>query len=204
MRYNKTGDYHWPEIEKENSNVVITKAGNLTEAVVGKGPFGFQSSIEVAAGEVYIINMGLLYNEYPNYARTFKQCLVKSDYQLENDECILTPKSCKKGISFSIWEKVHYKTDIFNVYKEHEKQYIFSTGGDYDYAKSKAYPGMAVYHQGMNLVAVVSTGDDVWSLSVTGQLMNETWANIGVTWEPHKSDPKLDWDKRGGLTVRAA
>jgi hypothetical protein len=45
-------------------------------------------------------------------------------------------------------EKVHYKTDVFNVYKEHDKQYIFSTGGDYDYSKSKAYPGMAIYHQG--------------------------------------------------------
>ena len=93
----------------------------------------------------------------------------------------MTPKNCHDGVSFSIWEKVHYKTDVFNVYKEHDRQYIFSTGGDYDYDQKKAYPGMALYHQGMNLVAVVSTGDDVWSLSVTGQLLNETWANIGVT-----------------------
>ena len=114
----------------------------------------------------------------------------------------MTPKNCHDGVSFSIWEKVHYKTDVFNVYKEHDRQYIFSTGGDYDYDQKKAYPGMALYHQGMNLVAVVSTGDDVWSLSVTGQLLNETWANIGVTWEPHKLQPGLAWAERGGLTVR--
>jgi hypothetical protein len=53
----------------------------------------------------------------------------------------------------------------------------------------------------MDLVAVVSTGNDVWSLSVTGQLLNETWANIGVTWEPHSMEKGLEWDKRGGLTV---
>ena len=129
--------------------------------------------------------------------------MVKTNYRNYPDECILTPKKCSHGISFSIWEKVHYKTDIFNVYREHDRQYIFSTGGDYDYSKSKAYPGMAIYHEGMNLVAVVSTGDDVWSLSVTGQLMNETWANIGVTWEPHKTDPGLEWEERGGLTVKS-
>ena len=133
---------------------------------------------------------------------SFSQCLVKTDFQIEHDECIMTPKNCHDGVSFSIWEKVHYKTDVFNVYKEHDRQYIFSTGGDYDYDQKKAYPGMALYHQGMNLVAVVSTGDDVWSLSVTGQLLNETWANIGVTWEPHKLQPGLAWAERGGLTVR--
>ena len=33
--------------------------------------------------------------------------------------------------------------------------YIFSTGGDYNYGNSKAYPGLALYHEGLNLVAVV-------------------------------------------------
>ena len=31
-----------------------------------------------------------------------------------------------------------------------------------------AYPGVALYHQGMDLVAVVSTGVDVWKLQVNG------------------------------------
>ena len=38
---------------------------------------------------------------------------------------------------------------------------------------------------GMDLVAVVSTDRDVWQLKVRGQLMNETWSNIGIRWEPY-------------------
>lgn len=178
MKYNTTSDYHWPDLELENTNAVV-EDGNVISPSNGDGPFGFQNSLEISSG----------------------QCLVKTDFQIEHDECIMTPKKCLDGVSFSIWEKVHYKTDVFNVYKDHDRQYIFSTGGDYDYDQKKAYPGMALYHQGMNLVAVVSTGDDVWSLSVTGQLLNETWANIGVTWEPHKLEPGLAWAERGGLTL---
>ena len=37
----------------------------------------------------------------------------------------------------------------------------------------------------MDLVAVVSTDRDVWQLKVRGQLMNETWSNIGIRWEPY-------------------
>ncbi len=47
-----------------------------------------------------------------------------------------------------------------------------------------SYPGLALYHQGMDLVAVVSTGEDVWRLRVTGPLKNQTWNNIGIRWEP--------------------
>jgi hypothetical protein len=59
----------------------------------------------------------------------------------------------------------------------------FYKGGDYQ--DDTAYPGVAVYHEGMDLIAVVSTDEDVWSLRVRGQLMNKTWSNIGVRWEPH-------------------
>ncbi len=41
---------------------------------------------------------------------------------------------------------------------------FFVPGGDYDYTTERAYPGLAIYHQGMDLIAVVSTGDDVWRL----------------------------------------
>ena len=40
--------------------------------------------------------------------------------------------------------------------KDHDKKYVFSTGGDFD--DKNLYPGIAIYHQGMDLVAVVSTG----------------------------------------------
>ena len=67
--------------------------------------------------------------------------------------------------------------------KDHDKKYVFSTGGDFD--EKNLYPGIAIYHQGMDLVAVVSTDTDVWQLKVRGQLMNESWSNIGIRWEPY-------------------
>ena len=66
-----------------------------------------------------------------------------------------------------------------NVDKDHDKRYVFSTGGDFDEEKGLLYPGMAIYHQGMDLIAVVATDNDVWQLNVRGQLVNETWSNIG-------------------------
>ena len=63
----------------------------------------------------------------------------------------------------------------------------------------RAYPGLALYHQGMDLVAVVSTGEDVWKLRVTGQLRNLTWSNVGIRWEPF--DEERVNDKKGGLEV---
>ena len=50
-------------------------------------------------------------------------------------------------------------------------------------------------------MAVVSTGSDVWSLKVRGQLVNETWNNIGVNWTPYKNQSDLPHDERGGLEV---
>lgn len=119
--------------------------------------------------------------------------MVKSDFQRPGDDCVANPKDCDDGISFSLWEKVLYNEDVLNVYKAHDKKYIFSTGGDY--VADKAWPGMALYHEGIDLVAIVSTGDDVWYLKVRGQLLNETWSNIGVRWEPSVDDTT------GGLEV---
>ena len=104
---------------------------------------------------------------------------MKSNFGKKGDRCILHPKDCHRGISFSIWEKVSYKEDVLNVDKDHDKRYVFSTGGDFDEEKGLLYPGMAIYHQGMDLIAVVATDNDVWQLSVRGQLVNETWSNIG-------------------------
>lgn len=80
---------------------------------------------------------------------------------------------------------------------------MFSTGGDYDAALKKTVPGFALYHKGLDIIAVVSTGDDVWELKVRGQLTNETWTNYGIVWSP----PDLDETKilpptqRGGLEM---
>ena len=50
--------------------------------------------------------------------------------------------------------------------KDHDKKYVFSTGGDFNTKTKNLYPGVAIYHQGMDLVAVVSTDEDVWQLKV--------------------------------------
>ena len=59
-----------------------------------------------------------------------------------------------------------------------------------------------MYHEGPNLVAVVSTGEEVWHLSVTGIIMNRTWVNIGITWnKPNLEDTTLPVEKLGGLEM---
>lgn len=68
-----------------------------------------------------------------------------------------------------------------------------------DFVEDRSYPGFSLYHEGMDLVAVVSTGDDVWKLQVTGQLVNDTWQNIGIVWEPYYVTP--EGKDEGGLQV---
>jgi hypothetical protein len=126
---------------------------------------------------------------------------VKSDFGKRGDTCILHPKNCKDGISFSIWEKVTYQDDVLNVLKSHDKRYVFSTGGDFDNNRGVIHPGIGIYHEGMDLIAVVSTDADVWQLRVRGQLLNQTWSNIGIRWEPYRDDPALSYGDRGGLEL---
>ena len=45
-------------------------------------------------------------------------------------------------------------------------RYVISTGGDYDSSLGQAVPGFSIHHYGLDLIAVVSTGEDVWELKV--------------------------------------
>ena len=73
-------------------------------------------------------------------------------------------------------------------------------GGDFDYASARAFPGVSLYHQGMDLVAVVSTGEDVWRLRVRGPVGNDTWTNVGIRWRrPDDGGGDGDW----GIEVRS-
>ena len=78
------------------------------------------------------------------------------------DPCMLNPMNCTEGFSWSVWEKMVFGADV--VSGSGTKKYIMSTGADFNAAKGQAWPGFALYHQGMDLVAVVSTGDRVWEL----------------------------------------
>ena len=54
--------------------------------------------------------------------------MIKSEFKNQNDECIVSPKNCPDGISFSIWEKAMYSEDVLQVMADHERKYILSTG----------------------------------------------------------------------------
>ncbi|XP_064083647.1 uncharacterized protein LOC135199488 [Macrobrachium nipponense] len=118
------------------------------------------------------------------YAVTLKsdkgQCLKRSPFAT-SDDCTQDPSTCKAGFSISIWERVNISFDVFyTVYKYHQdtKRYILSTGGD-----EFGHPGVAIYHQGLALVALVSTGDKYWKLEVLGPFRNNEWNNIGIRWQ---------------------
>ena len=66
------------------------------------------------------------------------------------------------------------------------------SGADYDDATGLVSPGLALYHHGMDLVALVCTDNDVYHLRVRGQLMNDTWVNMGIVYDPAGSMNKGD------------
>merc|ERR1719245_778489 len=120
---------------------------------------------------------------------------------------MLNPANCTEGFSWSVWEKMVFGSDIVGPSGKQAKKYIMSTGGDFNGANGKAWPGFALYHQGLDLVAVVSTGERVWQLRVAGQLYNNTWVEVGIRWTlPELTKPK--WaltaegrEKMGGLEM---
>ena len=50
-----------------------------------------------------------------------------------------------------------YEHDIFNIAKEHPRRYVLSTGGEVDAGRGVTTPGVALYHEGLDLIAIVST-----------------------------------------------
>jgi hypothetical protein len=66
-----------------------------------------------------------------------------------------------------------------------------------------SYPGFAIYHMGMDLIAVLVTSDDVYNLKVRGQLVNNTWTNIAFRFEKYIDTQTLPYLNRGGLEVNS-
>merc|ERR1719382_2409710 len=83
--------------------------------------------------------------------------------ELDHDACMLNPMNCTEGLSWSVWEQMQYGSDLLDPKGGNTKKYIMSTGGDFNSKNGKAWPGFALYHQGLDIVAVVSTGVEVWS-----------------------------------------
>ena len=87
------------------------------------------------------------------------------------------------------------------------KKYLISTGADYeisaDGTTGRSVPGLAVYHLGLDLVAVISTGEDVWELKVRGPVYNRTWQSVGIRWVKPNLDETVTLfpEERGGLEM---
>ena len=58
-----------------------------------------------------------------------------SDWAGEGDRCAENPIHCDKGLSFSIWEKITYDSNVLvdrHDNRVQDRKYIVSSGGDYD------------------------------------------------------------------------
>ncbi len=115
--------------------------------------------------------------------------MVDESYALADDLCQVNPINCEDGLSFSIWERLNYDKNVLVDFKtedyelKYTKKYIVSTGVDYDVDEATAYPGFAIYHHGVSLVAVVSTGEKVIMICVCQVNVNITHA--ACTLRPH-------------------
>ena len=80
---------------------------------------------------------------------------------------------------------------------------MISTGGDYDRSLGQAVPGFSIHHYGLDLIAVVSTGEDVWELKVRGPVYNKTWQSVGIRWVQPNLDETVTLfpEERGGLEM---
>jgi len=191
MLYPHTTDYYWTRFD-QNSSLREMIGGWEEETGFGQGPFSFGSAIKLKD----------------------EQCMYDTDWMkpdeglgLDIDPCMYNPANCTEGISFSIWEQMIFTEDIM-LGKDIEKRYLVSTGGDHNPVNGKAWPGFAIFHQGIDIIGMVSTGEKVWTLSVSGQLYNNTWTNIAIRFTiPDLSNPKLaelgekGLEKMGGLEM---
>ena len=64
MKYNTTSDYHWPDLELENTNALVEN-GNVISPNNGDGPFGFQYSLEISSGQVSTNSVSLFDEDFP-------------------------------------------------------------------------------------------------------------------------------------------
>ena len=117
--------------------------------------------------------------------------MVDADFAKSDDDCMRNPKYCTDGFSFSLFYHAKYKEEpeeLLNLTRQYEREYLMSTGGD-----DQGSPGFAIYREGATLGAIVSTGNLSWTLEIVGAIpQKNSWANIGLKWEPHKFENKTD------------
>jgi len=166
------------------------------ETGLGQGPFGFGKAVMFGDKQCMYDTDWML-----------PESVFQEESELEFDPCMSNPVNCTEGLSWSVWEQMSYGSDIIDPKGGQAKKYIMSTGGDYNSRSGKAWPGFALYHQGLDIVAVVSTGEKVWELRVSGQLYNNTWTQVGIRWvvpditKPKNAETEEGREKMGGLEM---
>jgi len=164
MLYGSTADYYW---EQFNKNVTKRNmiGGWKEDTGTVSGLVGFGKALSFEEGQCLVDT---------KWARPDKNNTVNG-----LDPCMSNPMNCTEGLSYSVWELMVWSPDVLEG-GGNRKKYVVSTGGDFNSRTGKAWPGVAIYHQGLELVGVVSTGEKVWELRVSGQLYNNTWTQIGL------------------------
>ena len=73
-------------------------------------------------------------------------------------------------VRLSIESKKTFTLKTFSVGHQATLSILNIVGAEYtisdDGSSGENYPGISLYHDGMDLVVIVSTGDDVWKLQV--------------------------------------
>nr|XP_053630924.1 adhesion G-protein coupled receptor D1-like [Cherax quadricarinatus] len=154
--YSITTDFHLGDIYTLSD---VNGAANNSETVAG--PFGFGYAISLNGSK--------------------DQCVSDKNFA-SNNSCMYDPAQCTQGFSISIWERSNFSLQEFmgaSNYQTFPLKYLVSTGGD-----DEGHPGVALYHQGIFLVGLVSTGTMYWKEMVVGAVYNDTWTNIALRWDP--------------------
>ncbi|KFM59088.1 putative G-protein coupled receptor 112, partial [Stegodyphus mimosarum] len=130
---------------------------DLSDITISNGPLGFGWAIDLD----------------DNAGNDTKQCLkmrvIPKNKNHEN--CWSHPITCQEGMSMSIWVKITFKRN------DPELRYIYSTGADSDGSE-----GVALCFRGIFMYQLVSTGKEMWNLTVPGPVKNNTWYEVGMRW----------------------
>ena len=56
------------------------------------------------------------------------QCMLHKSFMRAGDTCVHNPATCAHGISFSLWEKSVFDSNLFDPREEQPYRYLLSTG----------------------------------------------------------------------------
>lgn len=146
---------------------------------VQNGPIGFGTDVQLSSS----------------------QCLVHTPWVKDNDECAKNPLNCPDGMTFAMWEKNPFfdPSSLVLYGQDFGKKCLACNGAYADVKTAMSCPGFCLWREGVDLCALVSTGESAWKVCVTGQIYLSSWANIGIRWI--KTNRDLPNAQLGGLEL---